>query len=196
MIPGAVSKSIFSSVTVISTEPEDKELIASLTSPRGELRARGLEALRDSNRRFDDLTLVGLLRHKFSDPDRTVRRLAAQIAEQRKLKGLSNELIALLNGNGVKPTDVDERVDYIRTLGEISSSESSQVILEEIRRCNGDVTLICTTAMNAAKRMNDLAFPREATRNLSGFWFKIIEFSPMRVTPINESFRCMVISLF
>ena len=149
--------------TVTQTE---EQLISYLKDPREEVRLQGLEFLHDSNSQFDDATLAGLLRHKFSDPSVKVRRSAANIAGQRKLRHLSKEI---LNALASAQRDSGEHLGYLDALGNMGGIEAAPAVLNEAQLCKDYLDLGCEAAIRAAKKMNEVWLPQEATKILKSF---------------------------
>jgi hypothetical protein len=154
-----------------SLTPGDEKLIEYLTNSRGDVRAQGLEFLLTANAQFDDLYLVGLLRHKFTDPDPRVRALAAEITGQRRLSVFSKEIARLLTTLGPPSYKTqEERKSYILALGRIGGAEASNLVYKEAQLCDANATADgCKASLEAAKILNDVWIPKEAEKLLNSF---------------------------
>lgn len=154
-----------------SLTPADEKLIDYLTSSRGDVRVQGLEFLLTANAQFDDLYLVGLLRHKFTDPTPRVRALAAEIAGQRRLSVFSKEIANLLTKLGPPSYHPDEeRGRYILALGRIGGAEASNLIYKQAQLCDAEAIIDgCEASLEAAKILNDVWIPKEAEKSLNSF---------------------------
>jgi hypothetical protein len=61
-------------------------------------------------------------------------------------------------------------VSYVKALGNIGGVEAARAVLKEAQLCNADThSSGCSTARSAARAMNDVWLPQEATKELKSF---------------------------